>query len=93
MEFRSVTSPSFNFSASLSLPLFTNRPIVALNTAVISEDMLSSPFNEDLGLHWYLLYNSTVQALTVKIQKNACEVKLSEMTYTAKIRRKILRTK
>ena len=52
---------------------------MALNTAVISEDMLSTPFSEDLGLHWSLL-NSSVQALTVKIQKMQARFKLSEMT-------------
>ena len=39
---------------------------MASNTvrAVISEDRLSTPVNEDLGLHLYLL-NRSVQPLTV----------------------------
>ena len=41
-NFWSVTSLSFNFSASLSLPLFTSRPIVALNTAVIGEEYVAA---------------------------------------------------
>ena len=40
-NFSSVTSPSFSFSATVSLALLINRPIVALKTAVAIEVMLN----------------------------------------------------
>ena len=53
--FWSVTSPSFSFSAALSLPLFTSRPIVALNTVVTIEDMIDrqlKTYSNEITLKW-----------------------------------------
>ena len=43
---------------------------MALNTAVISEDMLITPVNEDFSLHWYFL-NRSIQPLAVDKEMHA----------------------